>query len=220
VIASDAPLGLTPSLVLVDELHAHRDGELYEAMRTSMLKRPGARLVTISTAGADPDGVLGRLRARALPKPDVTRSGALTRLRAVSGHAGVGGRRRLERREPRAGEGAEPGVVDHRGRAGRAARSGRRRRVSGGSTATSGQLTSSTGCRSGRGAKCADPTVRIHPGERIFALTHSIAELSFDPWRFEAPALELAERGIPVVVFPQSNARMSPASERLHAAIV
>jgi hypothetical protein len=32
--------------------------------------------------------------------------------------------------------------------------------------------------------------------------------------------LELAERGIPVVVFPQSNARMSPASERLHAAIV
>ena len=43
VIASDAPLahGLTPSLVLVDELHAHRDGELYEAMRTSMLKRAG-----------------------------------------------------------------------------------------------------------------------------------------------------------------------------------
>ena len=43
MIASDAPLahGLTPTLVLVDELHAHRDGELYEAMRTSMLKRAG-----------------------------------------------------------------------------------------------------------------------------------------------------------------------------------
>jgi phage terminase large subunit-like protein len=68
VIASDAPLahGLTPSLVLVDELHAHRDGERYEAMRTSLLKRPGARMVTISTAGSDVDGVLGRLRARAL----------------------------------------------------------------------------------------------------------------------------------------------------------
>jgi phage terminase large subunit-like protein len=66
VTASDAPLahGLTPSLVLVDELHAHRAGELYEAMRTSMLKRPGARRVTISTAGAGPEGVLGRLRAR------------------------------------------------------------------------------------------------------------------------------------------------------------
>ena len=35
-----------------------------------------------------------------------------------------------------------------------------------------------------------------------------------------APALELAERGIPVVEFPQSHARMGPASERLHAAIV
>jgi phage terminase large subunit-like protein len=71
VIASDAPLahGLTPSLVLVDELHAHRDGELYEAMRTSMLKRPGARMVTISTAGSDVDGVLGRLRARPSRSP-------------------------------------------------------------------------------------------------------------------------------------------------------
>src|SRR4051794_1304627 len=80
VIASDAPLahGLTPSLVLVDELHAHRDGELYEAMRTSMLKRPGARMVVISTAGSDPDGPLGRLRARALGQPSVERSGPLT----------------------------------------------------------------------------------------------------------------------------------------------
>lgn len=32
--------------------------------------------------------------------------------------------------------------------------------------------------------------------------------------------LELAERGLPIVEFPQSNARMGPASERLHAAIV
>jgi phage terminase large subunit-like protein len=40
------------------------------------------------------------------------------------------------------------------------------------------------------------------------------------PLALEAPALELAERGIPVVAFPQSNSRMVPASERLHAAIV
>jgi phage terminase large subunit-like protein len=32
--------------------------------------------------------------------------------------------------------------------------------------------------------------------------------------------LELAERGIRITEFPQSNARMGPASERLHAAIV
>jgi hypothetical protein len=61
VVASDAPLahGLTPSLVLVDELHAHRSGELYEAMRTSMLKRLGSRMVTISTAGSDVEGFWG-----------------------------------------------------------------------------------------------------------------------------------------------------------------
>ena len=54
---------------------------------------------------------------------------------------------------------------------------------------------------------------------RELAQTYTIAEVAFDPWRFEAPALELAERGIPIVAFPQSNARMVPASERLHAAI-
>ena len=32
--------------------------------------------------------------------------------------------------------------------------------------------------------------------------------------------LRLAERGIPITEFPQSDARMGPASERLHAAIV
>jgi hypothetical protein len=54
---------------------------------------------------------------------------------------------------------------------------------------------------------------------RELAETYTIAECAFDPWRFEAPALGLAERGIPIVAFPQSNARMVPASERLHAAI-
>src|SRR5215211_3193961 len=81
VIASDAPLahGLTPSFVIVDELHAHRDAELYLAMATSLLKRPDAQMVTISTAGWDADGPLGRLRARALALPFVERTGALTR---------------------------------------------------------------------------------------------------------------------------------------------
>jgi hypothetical protein len=51
--------------------------------------------------------------------------------------------------------------------------------------------------------ECADQVREL--GE-----TFTIAEVAFDPWRFEAPALELAERGIPVVA----------ASERLHVAIV
>ena len=81
VIASDAPLahGLTPSFVIVDELHAHRDAELYLAMATSLLKRPDAQMVTISTAGWDVSGPLGRLRGRALALPSVERTGPLTR---------------------------------------------------------------------------------------------------------------------------------------------
>ena len=80
VLASDAPKlhGLTPSLAVVDELHAHKDAEVYLALRTAMLKRPGARMVTISTAGHAADTPLGRLRTRALALPDVQRRGALT----------------------------------------------------------------------------------------------------------------------------------------------
>ncbi len=79
VISSDAPKqhGLIPTLAIVDELHAHRDDELYLALRTAMLKRPGAQLVTISTAGTGTDTPLGRLRQRAHALPDVTRDGAI-----------------------------------------------------------------------------------------------------------------------------------------------
>src|SRR5215212_9086702 len=57
------------TLVLVDELHAHKDAELYLALRTTMLRRPGAQRVTISTAGVGADSPLGRLRTRALALP-------------------------------------------------------------------------------------------------------------------------------------------------------
>jgi phage terminase large subunit-like protein len=55
---------------------------------------------------------------------------------------------------------------------------------------------------------------------RELAEDFTVVEVVFDPWRFQQGALELAERGIRVTEFPQSNARMGPASERLHAAIV
>jgi phage terminase large subunit-like protein len=80
VLASDAPKlhGLTPSLVVVDELHAHADDSVYLALRTSLLKRPGSRMVTISTAGQGADSPLGVLRARGLALPTVKTTGALT----------------------------------------------------------------------------------------------------------------------------------------------
>ena len=47
--------GFTPSLAIVDELHAHRDDALYLAFRTGLAKRADARLVTITTAGVAGD---------------------------------------------------------------------------------------------------------------------------------------------------------------------
>jgi phage terminase large subunit-like protein len=80
VLAADAPRlhGLTPSLAIVDELHAHASDEVYLALGTAMLKRPGAKLIVISTAGQGVDSPLGRLRARALAQPKVSRRGAVT----------------------------------------------------------------------------------------------------------------------------------------------
>jgi phage terminase large subunit-like protein len=83
VLAADAPRlhGLTPTLAIIDELHAHPDAEVYLAMRTAMLKRPSAKLIVISTAGAGADSPLGRLRARAHAQPKVSRRGAVTEAR-------------------------------------------------------------------------------------------------------------------------------------------
>lgn len=80
VLAADAPKlhGLTPSLAIIDELHAHPDDEVYLALRTATLKRQDSRLITISTAGQGADSPLGRLRARALGQPSVKRRGAFT----------------------------------------------------------------------------------------------------------------------------------------------
>jgi phage terminase large subunit-like protein len=86
VLAADAPRlhGLTPSLAIIDELHAHPSDEVYLAMRTAMLKRPGSKLLVISTAGQGADSPLGRLRGRALAQPTIRRNGALTDVQGPS----------------------------------------------------------------------------------------------------------------------------------------
>ena len=266
VLASDAPLahGLTPSLVLVDELHAHRDGELYLAMRTSMLKRPDSRMVTISTAGSDPDGPLGRLRARALSLPSVTRNGALT-----TAHGPSLAMLEWTVGDDWDGEDLQPvldanpaswitldGLTEQRA----AVQDSAFRRYH----ANQWTVGEHHWLPPGAWQACADPTAKILPGQRIFvgvdvggersasavvwctedlrvdcaiytgneavlacaekvgdlAQQFTVVEVIADPWRFQQSMLELAERGIPIMEFPQSNARMGPASERLHAAIV
>jgi phage terminase large subunit-like protein len=48
----------------------------------------------------------------------------------------------------------------------------------------------------------------------------TIAEVAYDPWRAKQIALELEARRVRCVEFPQTAARMHPASERLYRAII
>lgn len=73
--------------------------------------------------------------------------------------------------------------------------------------------------------------VEVHQGDnavlavtdavRRIATDRPVVEVAYDPWRFHGEALRLEAEGIgPLVAFPQSHARMTVASERLHSAIV
>ena len=79
VVPCDGPRvhGLSSTLYIGDELWAWPDGELLEAMQTGLVKRKDSKLLAISTAAAQLDSPLGRLRARALAQPTAKRTGAV-----------------------------------------------------------------------------------------------------------------------------------------------
>jgi phage terminase large subunit-like protein len=55
---------------------------------------------------------------------------------------------------------------------------------------------------------------------RELAARYTIVECAFDPWRAAQVGQELEQRGITVSAFPQHDARMIPASQRLYDAVV
>jgi phage terminase large subunit-like protein len=66
-----------------------------------------------------------------------------------------------------------------------------------------------------------DSVLDVTEAVRRLAQGFVVREVAYDPWRFKSEALRLEGEGIgPMVEFPQSHARMVPASERLHATIV
>jgi len=82
VLAADADTadGVGPTLALVDELHRHRSADLIGVFRDGLPKR-GGRLITISTAGADENTPLGRIRRKVMHEGVVSRRAAYTRAR-------------------------------------------------------------------------------------------------------------------------------------------
>lgn len=77
--------GFNPTLALLDELHAHENDNLYVDMRSGLFKR-GGLLVTITTAGWDLEGVLGKLRQSFLEAD--TAGGSVERFQAATDDGG------------------------------------------------------------------------------------------------------------------------------------
>jgi phage terminase large subunit-like protein len=67
VLSSDAPLqhGLNPSMVVIDELWAHKDPELYYALTTGQLARLNPLVCSITTAGWDRESIGWQVYERA-----------------------------------------------------------------------------------------------------------------------------------------------------------
>jgi phage terminase large subunit-like protein len=269
VLAADALKlhGLTPSWIALDEYHAHPDDGVYQALRTSLLKRPDARMHVISSAPEDAATPLGRLRSRALASPHVKRRGSLT-------EAHGGSLRLLEwavpenvTPTPAAAKKANPAswiTVEalreqhaavselawlrfHCNRiAGRlhawlapgawAACAGEPRfepgeRVTIGADLGGGERSTSAV------AWISEPRAdgRRHVGVEIFdgeasgteagdfvtelCERFTVQEVAADPWQANILLDALTERSITASAFPQSDARMIPASERLARAV-
>jgi phage terminase large subunit-like protein len=265
VLASDAAKvhGLSPTLVVIDELHAHKDAELYLALRTAMLKREGSKCITITTAGHDREGALGQLYSRALALPKVKRSGYLSRFEGpsfcmlewrVPEDADVDDAAVVKRANP-ASWISEEGLAEQREAVADAAyrryhanqwiegerawlppgawqacagdaeiQPGEEVYVGvdiGGSRAASAVVWVTGDLRVGCSLFQGNESV-LEVERRVCELADefTVREVIYDPWRFHSEALRLAERGLLALEFPQTHARMAPASERLHAAIV
>ena len=265
VVPSDGPRvhGLSSTLYIGDEVWAWpTDGELLEAMQTGLIKRPDSKLLLISTAAAQLDSPLGRMRARALAQPTTKRKGAVLEARgdlhwiewSLPDEHDLDDLRAVKRANPapwisiadlRRQRAAVPDTAFAQFHACRWG-------VGEGSWLPPGAWQSCVGTpefTAGEdvwigvdvgGERSATAVVYVnaalHVGATIYhgdsgvleAVDHvralaakfNVRELVYDPWRFGQAAQELEREGLLVVAFPQHDARMIPASARLHAAIV
>jgi phage terminase large subunit-like protein len=266
VVASDGSLahGPTPTLSILDELWAHKNGDLYEACRTALVKRPDARLLVLSTAPRSLDTPLGRVRSRAL-SGIVRRRGVLTEARAP-------GLRLLEwSLDPQADDldderkvaACNPAswitqemLAEQREALPRPVFLQFHACVTGAGEwawlpvgawdACQGETSFEPGERVyigadlGGGERSTSAVVylneRLHVGCEVFdgessavdaaefiaelAATFTVVEAVYDPWQGALLAETMEQRGLTAVSYPQSDARLCPASERLYRAVV
>lgn len=263
VLGAEAPRlhGLSPTLMLLDELQAISHDDVYLALATALHKHPASKLVVTSTAAGGADTPLGRLRARALAG-EVKRRGPVLDARAAGlrwlawqvpedAELSI---RRVKQANPASWISSE----QLREQRQRLPESAFRRYIcnqwveaenywlpAGAWQACAGEVAFEDGepivIGIDIGGERSDSAVvwvneHLHVGcevlsgdravlaiadvVRELAERYRIAECSFDPWRAGQIGQELEQRGIRVSAFPQHDARMIPASQRLHDAVV
>ena len=264
VVPSDGPRvhGLSSTLYIGDEVWSWPDAGLLEAMTTGLVKRHDSKLLVISTAAAQLDSPLGRMRARALAQASTTRKGAVIEAAGDPHWLEWSLPDEADLDDMRAVKAANPApwitVADlKRQRAAvpelafaqfHACRWG----IGEGSWLPAGAWQACVGAPAftdgeavwigvdvgGERSASAVAWVNagLHVGVGIYhgdggvldcvelvrdlAQQYAVREVVFDPWRFGQAAQELERERIPVLQFPQTDVRMIPASQRLHAAIV
>jgi phage terminase large subunit-like protein len=270
VLASDAPLqyGLNPSVVVIDELWAHQQPELYYALTTGQLAREDPLVVSCTTAGFDRDSICFELYERGRNLRD---NGGIRAMRdagflfwwyEMDAQA--------DYRDESEWKAANPSdwitIEALRAEQARLPESVFRRLHLNQWTETSEAWIKTWEWDACRGRPLYDPSKptwmavdvgfrrdsaaitwgqwhgeQLHVGQLILipaaegptfgvsdirgetarhaALHPALREINFDPWQFQESAEILAERGLPMVEFPQNAMRMAPASETLYELI-
>lgn len=265
VLSADGAIahGLNPSLAVIDELHVHREAELYYALTTGVIAREEPLVVSITTAGYDRNTICWELyeRGRALQAKGVDamrEAGFLFYWREAAPERKPGDRKGwmeanpsswvteslLEREYERLPEAVfrrlhlnqwtpsedswiRPGdwdacvgkpVLDPEAPTWIGVDIGLKRDATALVWAQWHDDKLHLGC-----------DIRVpEPGNELSALENrarlkalsgrfsALREIVYDPWSFRESAEMLAEEGLPMVEFPQTAARMAPASEHLY----
>lgn len=265
VLGAEGPRlhGLSPSLMVLDELQAITRTDIYPALASALHKNPRSKLVVISTASSGVDTPLGALRQRALGLRSVHARGALTDcqgpdLRALMWEVPTDANVDRMAEVKKANPASWLPTAALREQRGRLSDLDFRRFVC---NQWVSHITSWLPPASWQ--KCAGET-NFQDGERVWvacdvggteadtavcwvnegldvgawighgdeavleakaviedlAERFTVIELSYDPWRARQLALELEQRRIRTVQFPQTAARMHPASEALYRAVI
>jgi phage terminase large subunit-like protein len=263
LVPSDGPRvhGLSSTLYIGDEVWAWpAGGELLEAMQTGLIKRRDSKLLLISTAAAQLNTPLGRLRSRALAQPTAKRTGAVVEAKgdlhwlewSVPDDVDLDDLQAVKRASPapwitvadlRRQRAAVPDTAFAQFHAcrwgigeGSWLPAGAWQQCIGEPEFTPGEEiwigVDVGGERSATAVVWVNQALQvgcaIYHGDsgvleavdhvRALAGTYNVRELVYDPWRFGQAAQELEREGMLCVAFPQHDARMIPASARLHAA--